>query len=137
MPVYASNIIQNPLVGIKGEFQIASGTIILNLSGFQSSSSPNDWMRDYIFWQVDINTVKWGKKPIFAAILVFPLTFDASSSVDTNKLGWGIDSWGLDPDEPVTAGNKLGLKAQLVLKTKAAEVIRVGYQVTLSHSDGE
>jgi hypothetical protein len=137
VPVYASAVYPNPLVGVKGQFQVASGILVLDLSGFQSSSPPNDWMRDDIFWQIDINTVAWGKKPINAAILVFPLTLDASSAVDTNKLGWGIDSWGLDPNFPVTAGNRLGLQARLVLKTKAAEVIRVGYQVTLSHSDGE
>jgi hypothetical protein len=61
MPVYASANIQNPLVGFTssgGGFQVASGIIVLNLDDFQSDGSPNDWLKDDIFWEIAVNTAQ-------------------------------------------------------------------------------
>jgi hypothetical protein len=76
------------------------------------------------------------KNPVIAALTAFPLSFDASAVVDSNRLGWGIDSWGLDPNVPVGHTNVVGVTAKLVVKTISSEVLRVGYQLTLSTSDG-
>jgi hypothetical protein len=137
MPVFAQNFSQ-PFLGIatnESLLLIGNGMLLLDFSQFQWGS-PNDWSRDDILWDIAVDLKNWPKE-VYASVLVFPLTFDAFDNPQGNQLGWGIDSFGLRYPQvnPLPhSTTQIGLTAKLALKSRNVEVLRVGYQLTLSAS---
>lgn len=137
MAIGASKVIEQPLLRLdtgKGSgFQVASGFAILDLANFRHSP-PGDWQRDNAFWEINIDTRKWTKE-VKSSLIVFPTVMDVSKNTPIQDLGWGIDDWSLDLlggiDNPLANSKTVGIRANMVFKTLASEILRVGYQLIL------
>ncbi len=133
MTVYLSELLPQPVVGFDsggGGLRITQGVGVLDLSGMDWTPRAS-WFQDEIEWQLDPGTVHWTKK-LTAAILIFPLTFEASADVEVNKIGWGIDSFWIGNTDKLQHSNRFDIHAQIVLKSKPNEILRIGYQLTVA-----
>jgi hypothetical protein len=133
MTVYISELFPQPVVGFDrdgGGLRITQGVGVLDFRDMDWTPTVS-WFQDEIEWQLDPGTQKWNK-PLSAAILVYPLTFEVNSHVENTKIGWGIDSFWIGNNDQLQHNDRFDIHAQIVLKSKPNEILRIGYQLTVT-----
>lgn len=106
---------------------VAKGIGIVDLS--LMNYTPGDWSRDDIEFTVVGGSSKWHGPPV-ASVAVYPITFDIASGAALTDIGWGIDRATIFNLRKGPGHFLADIAAKIVMKTSAAEVLRIGWQVT-------
>lgn len=111
------------VAAVGGAVYLTSGVAFIDFDTV--AENPEDWTKEEVVFLVG---PKITGQYAGSVVIAVPATIDIVRNLDTSQtVGWGVD---VSYTEFDTDSQRVKVHANLVLKTKYSEILRIAYQVT-------